>query len=194
MKSWSISRRVTLCLVLLLACMFILSGLSLYNMQNVVRTENVDTQSLNPADALATDFEREILNARVNFIYYLTIQKPGAIEAGLSRLHKAEARQKDLMSLVDAHQELSAMRPTVTKLKSDLDAYEVGLQASVAMIQKGVTSGPEYDAQVNDWAGKGAVMVADASVVETLCSTTSEASTESMLKGLSSASTMYAFC
>lgn len=194
MKSWSISRRVTFCLALLLGCMFILAGLSLYNMQNVVRTENVDTQSLNPADVLATDFEREILNARVNFIYYLTIQKPGAIEAGLARLHKAEARQKELLALVDAHAELSAIRPTVSKLKDDMDAYQVGLQASIAMIDKGIKSGPEYDAQVKDWAGRGAVMVADASTVETLCSSASEASTESMLKGLKSASTIFMFC
>jgi len=34
-----------------------------------------------PAMRLATAFERETLNARISFIYHVTIQKPGALEA-----------------------------------------------------------------------------------------------------------------
>jgi methyl-accepting chemotaxis protein len=174
--------------------MFVLSGLSLYNMQSVVRTEKVATQSLIPATVLATDFEREILNARIFFIYHVTIQKPGALDKGWVRYHNAEARQQDLMKLVSQRPELNRLQPSVAKLKDDLDVYGPSLQATLAMVQSGVTSGPAYDAQVKDWAAKGAVVVTDAGSVETLCSTTSASSTESMLNGLTSASMVYAFC
>jgi methyl-accepting chemotaxis protein len=40
MKNWSISRRVAMCFVLLLGCMVVLAGVSLYDMQGVVSTGN----------------------------------------------------------------------------------------------------------------------------------------------------------
>jgi len=42
-----------------------------------------------PELALATAFEREILNARIQFIYHVTIQKPGTLDAGWQRFRNA---------------------------------------------------------------------------------------------------------
>src|ERR1035441_7240417 len=53
LNGWSISRRVALCFALLLGCMFILSGISLYNLQTVESTENTNSQIFAPATGLA---------------------------------------------------------------------------------------------------------------------------------------------
>lgn len=192
LDGWSISRRVALCFALLLGCMFILSGLSLYNLQAVEGTESASSKIFAPATVLAMDFEREILNARIFFIYHVTIQKQGALDKGWVRYHNAEARQKDLMTMVSQHPELKELQPSVEKLKNDLDVYGPALQATLAMVQSGVTSGPAYDAQVKDWAAKGAVMVTDAGEVEKLCATVSVAATTSMLVGLKATGTLFA--
>jgi methyl-accepting chemotaxis protein len=191
MKDWSISRRIAFGFVLLLFGLVVLSGLSIYNMQNVVRTESMNSQMLVPADELATGFEREILNARIFFIYHVTIQKPGVLDKGWERFHNAQARQQELQTLVDQHQELGSLRPVVAKMKDDLDVYSVSLQATLAMVQSGVTHGSGYDAQVKDWAAKGAVVVGDAGTLEALCSNKEVAATTTMLSGLKSAALIF---
>ena len=193
MKDWSIARRIAFGFALLLLGMVVLSSLSIYNMQNVVRTENTAAQTLIPAIASTTGFEREILNARIFFIYYVTIQKPGSLDKGWARFHNAQTRQQELQALVDQHQELSSLRPVVAKMKNDLDGYSVSLQATLSMVQSGVTHGPEYDAQVKDWASKGAAVVGDAGDLETLCAGVQDASTKALLSGVKSETSIYVF-
>ena len=48
---------------------------------------------------VAAGFEREILNARINFIYYVTIQKPGTLENGWKRFENARALVPALQKL-----------------------------------------------------------------------------------------------
>jgi len=95
----------------------------MYNMLSVVHTENSYGLTFVPAARLATDFERQVLNARIFFIYFVTIQKRGSLDQGSDHYHNAEARQQNLMSLVNQHQELGPLRPAVAKLPSDLDQY-----------------------------------------------------------------------
>jgi hypothetical protein len=191
MKNWSIGHRVSFVFTLMLGCMVALFALSLYSMQDVIRKENSHTQIFVPAEVLATGFEREVLNARINFIYYVTIQKPDALDKGWERYHNAETRLRDLQMLVNAHEELRPLRPAVAKLKEDLDAYAPALQSTLAMVQGGATSGDAYNAQVQDWAAKGAAMVTDAGNVETLCTSAGVAPVGSVMDGLRTAGLMY---
>ncbi len=193
MNGWSIARRIASGFALLLLGMVVLAGLSLYNMQNVAHTENSNMSSLAPATVVATAFERELLNARIFFIYYVTIQKPGALEKGQERFRNAQARQQELQTLVTEHQELSAVRPAVAKLKDDLDVYSATLQSTLALVEGGTKSGPEYDAQVKDWAAKGAVMVGDAGDLEKLLAGMEQSSSKSLLNELRSESVIYVF-
>jgi hypothetical protein len=192
MKQWSISRLVSLGVVILVGALICVSGLAMYNMLNVVRTERSYGETFVPATRLATDFERQVLNARIYFIYFVTIQKPGSLEKGMERYHNAELCQQELMSLVNQHQELSDFRPGVAKLRDDLDQYSVALHAMETTVENGTTSGPVYDAQVKDWAARGGVMVDDAGNVENLAAKVNAGSTVSMTDGLKSACKMYA--
>jgi len=191
MNRWSIARRIAFGFALLLLGMVVLAGLSLYNMQYVVHTDNSEMTSLAPANAVATAFEREVLNARIFFIYYVTIQKPGALEKGQERFQNAQVRQQELQTLVAEHEELSAMRPAVAKLKDDLNVYSAALQSTLSMVQSGTKSGPEYDAQVKDWAAKGAVMVGDAGDLEKLFAGAQESRSKSLFNEVRSEAVTY---
>ena len=169
------------CTICSMAC---LAGLSYYTMQKVLRSQTSHSQSFVPAKRLAAAFERDILNARIHFIYFVTIQKPGALELGWGRYHSADANLTALTALVNQQEELEPLRAPVAKLRADFDSYDPALAATLRMVQNGEVKGTHYDAQVKEWAARGAVMVTDAGNVETLCAATSEASTDRMVNSV----------
>jgi hypothetical protein len=166
------------CVVLSMAC---LAGLSYSAAQQVLRSQASHSQSFVPAKRLATAFERDILNARIQFIYFLTIQEPGAFEKGLEHYNHAESDLTALSALVNQQDELHPLSAPVAKLRADIDAYGQAMRSTSRTVQSGEVKGPDYDARVKEWAAFGAVTVADAGVVETLCAATSEASTDHMV-------------
>jgi methyl-accepting chemotaxis protein len=82
MKNLSLSLRISIAFGSTICCMVCLAGFSFYVMQQVLRSQTSHSQSFVPAKRLAAAFERDILNARIHFIYFVTIQKPGTIEKG----------------------------------------------------------------------------------------------------------------
>ena len=165
-------------------CMAVMSLTSISRMREITRDNQSHAESFVPAKRLTTEFEREILNARIFFIYFVTIQKPGSLAAGWARYHLAEERLNAMANLVDEHEELREMRVPVGRLRVDLQAYGVALASTLQMVQSGEVKGPHFDAQVKEWAARGAVMVADAATVQTLCLHLGEANTLSILTSL----------
>ncbi len=184
MKDWSISLRISSGFALVLVFMASLCALAIYTMRSVLASENAHAQSYVPATQMATDFERDVLNARIFFIYFVTIQKPGSLVKGWERYNQAEKQQKDLLAFVNASEELRELRPGVEQLGRDLDAYRPALEATLKMVQSGTLHGDAYDAQVKDWAARGATMVTDAGKLEVLCSTVSGNSRKTIIDSL----------
>jgi acylphosphatase len=191
MKTQTVSRRIYIAFAFLLlctvCCMAGLAGVSYYTMQQVLLSQTSHSQSFVPAKRLAASFERDILNARIHFIYFVTIQKPGSRELGWGRYHNADADLTALTTLVNRQDELQPLREPVAKLRADYEAYDPALHDTLQMVQNGEVKGAHYDAQVKEWAARGAVMVTDAGNVETLAATTSEASTDRMVGSVSEA-------
>lgn len=177
MKDKSLSRSFSILLCCALCCMGCLCGLSLQTLRSILNGQKSHSESFVPAKRLTASFERETLNARIFFIYFVTIQKPGSLENGWKRYHNAEARVQDLSFLVNQHDDLSALRVPVEKLRADVAAYSVALSATLNMVQGGELKGTHYDAQVKEWAARGAVMVTDAGNLEVQCFNASEADT-----------------
>ncbi len=184
MNNISVSRQITRPFTLLLCCvvccMGCVSGLSFCTLRSMLNIQKAHSQSFVPAKRLTASFERESLNARIFFIYFVTIQKPGSLDNGWKRYHNAEARVRDLEALVNAHDELRTLRVPVEKLKADVAAYSVALSATLSMVQGGELKGTHYDAQVKEWAARGAVMVTDAGNLEIQCFNASEADSGSI--------------
>ena len=122
-----------------------------------------------PEMALATEFERDILNARIHFIYHVTIQKPGALEAGWERFRKARSLMPKLAAHVAASQVLRDLRPPTKELESDLDRYELLLNQILDVVQKHQNSGPAFARLIADWAAMGGRLVNEAGALNSRC-------------------------
>jgi len=162
-------------------CIAFLCGLSAMTLRGILLHQSDHARSFVPAKRLTGAFERETLNARIFFIYFVTIQKPGSLENGWARFHNAEAKVAELSDLVNREEALRDLRGPVAKLRADVANYRVALAATLSMVQSGELHGPHYDAQVKEWAARGAVMVGDAGSVEVQCFNAGEADTNSTL-------------
>jgi hypothetical protein len=193
MNRQSLPHRVLLAFAALLCCalgsLACLGGFSYSTMQEVLRSQKSHSESFVPAKRLAAAFERDILNARIHFIYFVTIQKPGTLDKGWGRYRNADSDLTELTALVNQQEELQTLRVPVAKLRADFESYDPALHDTLQMVQNGELKGPRYDAQVKEWAARGAVMVTDAGNVETLAATTSEASTDRMVNLVKQAET-----
>ncbi len=167
-----------------LCSLLLVSGLSLSSMSMVHDRQLSHSQGFVPAKRLTTNFEREILNARIFFIYYVTIQKPGALDNGWKHYREVGSTLTQLSTLAAGRDDLRVLRAPVAKLQSDLDAYGIALSATLNMVQGGMLNGPVYDAQVKEWAARGAVLVTDAGNVEKLAFAQSEADSNRVLDTL----------
>jgi hypothetical protein len=74
-----------------------------------------------PELALAAAFEREILNARIFFIYHVTVQKPGALAPGWERIRNAEALMPQLSNQVESSAGLALLREPTLQLRTDFE-------------------------------------------------------------------------
>ena len=112
-----------------------------------------------PEMALATSFEREILNARIHFIYHVTIQKPGHLEAGWERFRKARDLMSDLSAKVASAPALAGLKTPTAELSADLDRYEAVLRQVLEVVAKGQNTGPAFAALLTEWASMGGRVV-----------------------------------
>lgn len=112
-----------------------------------------------PVAVTAAEFEREVLNARVHFIYYLTIQKPGSFEQGKQRFELAKEKLRGLQKIVGKNGTESEFAPGVAALSEGIDRYEAEMNAASKSIDQGLRSGPAYEQTVKSWAGAGATLV-----------------------------------
>lgn len=123
-----------------------------------------------PVLELSTALERELLNARIHFIYHVTIQKPGALEAGWQRYRNANAVMPKLRAEVDGAADLTALRPVAARLAQDLGEYEMVLNRILAVVANRENSGPAFASLVTEWAAAGARLVGAAGEMNAQCS------------------------
>ena len=121
-----------------------------------------NTASLLPLLERAEEFEREILNARIAFIYYATINKPGSLEQGWARYHQAQDALADLHTLSRANQRRGMLEPRLEALDTAWETYAVRLQSVLTLVQNGTRSGANYNQTIGEWAADGSTLVNDA--------------------------------
>ena len=188
--SWSIKRFITAGFAFMLACMGLTALLSVFSMHKVLTVQDQHSRSVLPAARLASDFQREMLNARIFLIYYITIQKPNSRELGMQHLHQAESILTQLTELTSSQDDLAELHAVVPRLSDELAAYRVELQKSISLVASGVTSGAVYDAQVKAWAQAGAILVGDADRSQVLSASLSSARNQHNIDSLRVTSTL----
>lgn len=159
MSAWTIGRKIGggFLLVVLLAL-----SIELLTLWTAVRTSNqlnlVSAEYL-PETQLAAQIEAELLNARIHFIYFVTIQKEGSLDQGWERFHNAQRELPKLRALVNSSDAFADIRPDVEQLIRDFNSYKPVLDRIVDVVQKHQNHGPEFAALLQEWARLGGAMV-----------------------------------
>jgi methyl-accepting chemotaxis protein len=112
-----------------------------------------------PETQLATQVEREVLNARIHFIYFVTIQKEGSLEKGWARFRNAEQELPKLRESVSRSEAFADIRPDVEQLCRDFNSYRPVLERIIDVVQKKQNRGPEFADLLKEWARLGGAMV-----------------------------------
>jgi methyl-accepting chemotaxis protein len=159
MGHWTIQRRLAVgfgVLILTLGCICILSSTT---MLSESRGTSDVAQAYLPETQLAVAFEREILNARIHFIYHVTVQKPGALPAGWARFAKVRELMPKLSEQAAKSEKLAPLREQTRQLAVDPDEYEVVLKRILDTVARGENHGGAFDALLNQWATVGGRVV-----------------------------------
>jgi methyl-accepting chemotaxis protein len=161
-STWTIGKKIG---VGFLAVLLQAMSVGVYALWKTVQTseklELVASHYL-PEAGLAASVERDLLNARIQFIYFVTIQKPGSLEKGWERFRKAQQELPELMALVEGSEHFSAIRPDADQLRNAVGAYEPELRRIIDTVQRKQNSGPEFQTLLNQWAALGGAMVESA--------------------------------
>jgi ABC-type transporter Mla subunit MlaD len=159
MKTMTVGKRIGAGAAVLVLQALAVAGFSHWMMvQTSDRLKLVSAQYL-PVTELATQVEREVLNARIHFIYFVTIQKTGSLEKGWDRFRKAQKGLADLQNLIERSDALTDTRSEVAQLRHDFDSYEPVLERIIAVVNQHQNHGPEFDALIVEWARLGGAMV-----------------------------------
>lgn len=159
MSTWTIRKRITVGFVaiLLLALSVQLFGLWITN--RISHQLNLVSIECLPETELAAQIEREVLNARIHFIYFVTIQKDGALEKGWERFRNAQQALPKLQELVHGSATFTDIRPDVEALSRDFNSYKPVLERIIDVVQRNQNHGPEFAGLLKEWARLGGAMV-----------------------------------
>ena len=132
---------------------------SLYLMRESSNKLDSLVQQEMPLLTVAVQFERELLNARPHFIYFLTVQRPGALDKG-KQMYEAAGRKLVQIETMLSREGTDANRVSLAReMRSAYEAYGRGLEQVSGMIQRGETGEPGYATASAEWTRLGGVMV-----------------------------------
>ena len=176
MSQWTIRKRLAAGLSVILFLSVSLAGYCALVMRPAASAMAELARDHLPEIALSTAFEREILNARIHFIYHVTIQKPGALDAGWRRFQNARELMAKLSAQVAASEALGSLRRPTADLRDDLDRYEIVLRRILDVVEKRRDSGPAFTQLIAEWADSGGRVVNAAGELNRRCTAFADAS------------------
>ena len=192
MSRWTIGRKIAcgFLLIMLQALGVGLFGLWWTN-RTTGRLDVVSTEYM-PETEMATQIEREVLNARIYFIYFVTIQKEGSLSKGWERFRAAQRELPKLRELVNQGDAFAVLRPDMEQLSRDFESYQPALERIIDVVQRKQNRGPEFDAQLKEWARLGGAMVDSAARLSRAGSEDARDSSKQAAAGLHKATTLLA--
>jgi methyl-accepting chemotaxis protein len=158
-SNWTVGKKITAQSLAVLIQALCVSGFGLWlTVRTAHRLDIVCSQSL-PVTEAAAGIEREVLNARIHFIYFVTVQKKSSLEKGWGRFHNAQKEFPKLQQLVAQSDTFAGARPQVEQLGRDIESYKPVLERIIAVVQQNRNRGPEFDKLLSEWARLGGAMV-----------------------------------
>jgi len=184
MKSLPVWKKLSGGFAVIITIMVVVSWFTAIAMMDGSATlKSIATENLTGIQ-LATELEREVLNARIHFIYHVTIQKPGELAIGWEHFEKARAVLPKLQSHISGSAGLVSLGDLSNRLRSDFDHYEVSLKNILDAVARHENQGESFTALIKEWARLGNQLVATAGELNAKCSelsTTSSTANSSTL-------------
>ena len=159
MKSMTIGQRISLGFATILLLALTGGGVSQWKMTQISNNLKLVSAQYLPVTELSTRVESEFLNARIHFIYFVTIQKKGSLEKGWDQFRNAQKDLAELEKLISKSEALTSCRPLVANLRHDFDSYQPVLEHIIDVVRRNQNSGPDFDALMAEWARIGGSMV-----------------------------------
>lgn len=166
MPKWNLRTRIwsAFAVALLLALPFGVMGV--WQTIDSSRRLSALSSAVLPVSRLAASFEREILNARIHLIYFVTIQKAGALEKGRQRIGRAQDELARMHSLAQTSGD-PAVAAAVSGLETDFGKYVEFLNQMAARTERGENTDPGFRSLIDQWAALGNTMTTQAGRLST---------------------------
>ncbi len=154
MRNWSISRRLSISFSIVLLSAFSVTAAFVACVWQASKAVSAMDKSFVPVTTALTTFEREMLQARINFIYFATIRKPDSFEKGEQRIAAAQSAMDDLQSQVATDTAIRDLASDVNGLQSEFDSYKthLGVYKKAADEQRPAA---EMTALLDEWSSTG---------------------------------------
>ena len=159
MSNWTIGKRIAAGFLAVLIQAISVGVYALWKSAQARDDLNLVASQYLPEAELAAALERELLNARIHFIYFVTVQKPGSLEKGWERFRNAQRQLPKLISIVESSDAFAPIRPHAEQLRRSVASYEPVLERIIDAVQRKQNSGPEFVPLLNQWAALGGAMV-----------------------------------
>ena len=158
---------------------------SLLAMSSATMSAEATSQVYVPIMQLSGEFEREILTARVNFVYHALVQKPGALEEANLHYEKAREASEKLSTMASGDPHLAAFQPAISNLSERFAAYDAALRPVLQAVADGKAHDPSFSPLVVQWAARGKELVASGSELGEKTARASAAASTSIVGSLS---------
>ncbi len=129
------------------------------------RLSSVNEQYL-PASGEALELERALLSARIEYAYFLTVQRPGSLERGNAHIQRARRHLAGLLEQTGRWPGLAALRVKTERIQRLMEQYEAKRDEAAATIGTAAWTGQRQQEVTAAWAGSGTEMVALAAEIK----------------------------
>jgi hypothetical protein len=158
MFQWTIGRKIAVGVLAVLLEAMAVGCFCLWTMRTSRNLEVVSSNYL-PLIELVSRIEGEFLNARIHFIYFVTVQKQGSLEKGWVRFRNAQKELAKLQRIAADSDAFAGLRPDIEQLRRDFENYKPALEHIIGVVQRNENRGPEFTALLTEWARLGGAMV-----------------------------------
>ena len=176
MRTWSVGQRLRLGFGLIALLIFGGGVVGVYFFATASSTFSSLKSELLPGMNLSARLEQLVLNARIHFIYHVTIQRPGELAVGWEYLHQAQALLPEFLAHVRRSPALAPLRGEADQVEQNMRDYERELPVVLGLVEQRRMGTPEMQAAINQWAAAGNRLVATAGRLNHSCSELSTAS------------------
>jgi methyl-accepting chemotaxis protein len=159
MSAWTIGKKITLGFLVILLLTLSVELFCLWITDRASHQLKLASTEYLPETQVASQIERDLLNARIHFIYFVTVQKSGSLDRGWERFRTAQRELPRLEELVRRSAAFTNIRPDVEQLRRDFNSYQPVLEKIIDVVQHRQNRGPAFASLLTEWARLGGAMV-----------------------------------